>query len=894
MGLCLSLSAQHLRVVALQCNALSNPLGVDVASPKLSWKIQSDQKWVSQVAYQIYVSSDPNFKASKSTWLWDSKKTTTATSINVGYNGLALKSGQMCYWKVKVWDSKGNVATSAVAHWQMGVLKNTDWAGAKWIALEKLADTLVNPLPTDGQKDRFKGNNTLPIFRKSFDVKKKIKQATIFISGLGQLELSCNGQKVSNDFLAPGWTKYDKEALYVTYDVTQQLQLGQNTLGIMLGNGFYYIPPVSGRYRKLKVAFGYPKVICRLLIEYVDGSTANVVSDASWKTAPSPITFSSIYGGEDYNANLAQKDWDKSGFDDKAWRSVLLVDGPHLHAQKEEPVKVMQRFEPISSNNLPNGQQVFDFGQNASAIVEIKVKGKKGDTVKVKPAELLNSDGSVNQKNSGSPYYFTYVLKGGGEEVWRPRFTYYGFRYAQVSGPLTSIQSLHIRNAAPTVGSFACSNPLFNQAFGLIDWAVKSNMVSVFTDCPHREKLGWLEQLHLMGSSIRYNYDALPLFKKAMADMRNSQLENGLVPEIAPEYVKFEWGGNDMFRDSPEWGSSSIILPWYLYQWYGDKSVLEDNYGMMQRYLTYLAGKAEKHLLKQGLGDWYDLGPKAPGVSQLTPMGVTGTAIYYYDLTIAQKVATLLGKADDAVKYKSLANQIRTAFNNEFFNPNTKQYATGSQTANAMAVYMGLVAQKDKQAVIDNLIKDIRDRNNALTAGDIGYRYVLRVLEAAGRSDVIFEMNNRSDVPGYGMQLAKGATALTESWQALPTVSNNHLMLGHLMEWFYSGLLGIRQDTSSLAFKKIIIAPRVVGNITWAKGAYQSPYGKIVSNWQKSKAGFELDVEIPANTTATIFLPASANAKIEEKNRNVFKLLGFENGCAKLAVGSGYYQFKTQ
>jgi len=899
-----SLNAQ-IRIVALTCAYRTNPIGIDDLQPVLNWKINSSQHNIIQTAYQILVADNlRDLKQDKGN-IWDSKKVSSSASIQHAYAGPQLISGKIYYWKVKVWDNKNTTAWSAVANWRMGLLHTLDWKGAKWIAYEKLADSNINVLPTDGKKDKFNANNILPIFRKSFKVDKQVKNAVAYISGLGQFEMHINGQKTGDHFLSPGWTKYDKEALYVAFDVTSQLKKGENAIGVLLGNGFYYVPPVKGRYRKLKSAFGYPKMICRIHITYADGSSTDVVSNPSWKTAPSAITFSSIYGGEDYNANLEQQGWDKPGFKDGKWKSSLSVDGPVLKAQQEEPVKVFEHFSPKQVSAVADDQWVYDLGQNASGIIEIKVSGKKGDTVRITPAELLKADGSVTQKNIGGPSYFSYILKGEGLETWSPRFTYTGFRYLQVKGAvpsgkthtsgqpvIASLKGLHIRNAAAKVGSFSSSNTLFNKTYDLIDWAIKSNMVSVFTDCPHREKLGWLEELHLMGSSVRYNYNAAPLFKKALQDMKNSQLENGLIPEIAPEYVKFEWGG-DMFRDSPEWGSSGILMPWYLYQWYGDKQAIVENYAMMQRYIDYLGTKAQHHILSQGLGDWYDLGPNPPGVSQLTPMGVTGTAIYYYDLIILNKMATLTGKKADALKYEQLAKAVRKAFNEQFFNTQTKQYATGSQAANAMAVYMGLVAENDKTAVIDNLVKDIRAHKNGLTAGDIGYRYVLRVLEDAGRSDVIFDMNSRSDVPGYGMQIEKGATALTESWAALPTVSNNHFMLGHLMEWFYSGVGGISQDDDGIAFSKIRIYPQVAGDLSSAKTSYNSPYGLIATDWKKTGQSLEMEVDIPANTTAILYLPAGVSQKIEEESGVEFQTIGYKSGRAKISIGSGHYKFKV-
>ena len=898
--------AHELKVADLSCQYMFNPQGIETLSPSLSWKLQSTQRNVLQVAYQILVSDNLKDLNQNIGNIWDSKKTTTGQSIQVKYKGQALQSVKTYYWKVKVWDNLKNEAWSSVSYWQMGLLNPTDWKSAKWIAYEKLADSNVNILPTDGKKDKFNGNNVLPMFRKSFQIAKTIKKATLFISGLGHFEMSLNGKKVGDHFLDPGWTKYDKEALYVTFDLTKNLNQGENVIGVMLGNGFYYIPPVKERYRKLKVAFGYPKMICRLAIEYQDGTLANVVSDQTWKTAPSPITFSSIYGGEDYNANLEQQGWNEVKFNANNWKNVLIVDGPKLNAQKEEPVQIFENFSAKSINKLSNGDYLYDLGQNASGIIELKVKGKKGDTVKITPAELLKADGTVNQKPVGSPVYYTYILKGNGLEVWRPRFTYYGFRYLQVKGAIPTgkennvgkpiiedLKGLHVRNAAPQIGKFTSSNELFNKTFELIDWSIKSNMVSLFTDCPQREKLGWLEQVHLMGSSIRYNYDVAPLFRKSLQDMKNSQTAEGLIPEIAPEYVKFEWGG-DIFRDSPEWGSSGIIMPWYLYQWYGDREVLTESYEMMRAYVKYLGTKANKHVLSQGLGDWYDLGPKPPGVSQLTPMGITATATYYYDLQILAKIALILDKDADAIAYEKLAEEVRKSFNAQFFNPVTKQYGTGSQTANAMAVYMKLVEPANKAAVVTNIVNDIRARNNSLTAGDIGYRYLLRVLEDEGRSDVIFDMNSRSDMPGYGMQLSKGATALTESWAALPTVSNNHLMLGHLMEWFYSGVGGIRQAEDGIAFNKIKISPEVVGDLTSAATSYNSPYGIISTSWKKTTTDFTLAMNIPANTSATVYLPTAQKEKIKEESYGDFMFLGIENGKAKINIGSGNYKFTVR
>ncbi len=641
------------------------------------------------------------------------------------------------------------------------------------------------------------GRDILPLVRKDFTVKNKLKRATAYITGLGQFEASLNGKKIGDHFLDPAWTNYDKEAQYVPFDVTRQLKAGENTIGVMLGNGMYYIP--RERYRKFTGAFGYPKLKCLLVLEYQNGQTENITSDESWKAALSPVTFSSIYGGEDFDARLEQPGWDTPNFNDQAWRQAVIVkDTVPLNSQKADAVKIMDSFETKSIMHPQPNVWVYDMGQNASGIPKITVKGSKGSAIRITPGELLKGNGLVNQ--IGSPVYFTYTLSGQGTETWHPQFSYYGFRYLQVEGaePIANtgsdsipdiirIQSLHIRNGAATAGHFSCSNGLFNKTFDLINWAIKSNMVSVLTDCPTREKLGWLEQDHLMANSIRCNYDVASLFRHEIQVMKNAQLDNGMLPEIAPEYVHFDGG----FRDSPEWGSTGVLLPWYMYQWYGDKSVLEDSYEMIRRYVDYLSSQAKGHIVEYGLGDWFDLGPNKPGKAQLTPLAVTGTAYYYYDTKILAEVAKLLGEQDDAVKYAALASEIKKSYNGRFFDRETNNYSTGSQTANAISVYMGLAGPDNKKAVVDNIVADVRKNNNAFTSGDIGFHYLLKVLADEGRSDVIFDMNSRSDVPGYGYQLAQGATSLTESWQGLRTVSSNHLMLGHLMEWFYSDLAGI-------------------------------------------------------------------------------------------------------
>lgn len=875
------LQAQDLSVNKITCNNRINPLGVDSENPILGWQLVSKQNNVLQSAYRILVADDAALLAANNGNIWDSKKVQGSSSIQIKYAGKVLRSAKKYFWKVLVWDNKGNETESNIASWQMGLLKEKDWNGAKWIAYESLPDSLkiVPAEHGSGKKEWGKRPDVLPLLRKSFSVSKTVKQATAFVCGLGQFEMSINGKKVGDHFLDPGWTKFNKLALYVSFDITGYLKNGKNAVGVMLGNGFFYIP--GERYRKMTGAYGYPKMITRVLIEYIDGITENIVSDESWKTAPSPITYSSIYGGENYDATMEQQGWDEPGFNETGWKNAVLTSSHPLASQTAEPVKVMKEFEPVDVKDIKKNTRVYDMGQNMSGIPQIFVTGNNGDTIRITTAELLKEDGTANQRATGSPSYYQYIIKGNGDETWAPRFSYYGFRYVQVdilpnkkneaaetSTKVQTVRALHTRNSADMVGSFNCSNEIFNKTNSLIKWAINSNMQSLFTDCPHRERLGWQEQLHLMGTAIQYNYDILTLAKKMTADIRVEQNANGLVPSTVPEYTEMHFA-NGYFRDSPEWGSNCILFPWSLYQWYGDKEELENNYAVMQKYMDYLRTKDSSHLLMYGLSDWYDLGPNRPGFCQLTPMGLTATAYYYNDLVIMKKIATFLNKNGDVVKYAQWADTVKLAFNKMYYHADTKQYGSGSQTSNAIAVSMGLVNEKDKKAVVENIVKDIEQRNYSLTSGDIGFHYLLKVLTDAGLNDVIFKMNNRTDVPGYGYQLTKGATALTESWQALPSVSNNHLMLGHIMQWFYEGLAGISQAANSVGYKNIIIRPQVVGDLTHASASFQSPYGEIRSAWKRTGDIFELNVAVPVNSTASIYLPGQSKmVKIGSGNYN--------------------------
>ncbi|SHM93083.1 family 78 glycoside hydrolase catalytic domain [Chitinophaga sp. CF418] len=902
---------QELQTVNLSTDHKIDPIGTSL-TPTFSWEITASQRGCMQTMFQIQLTEDSTLTGTKDT----SARIGTSQSYNIDAHlvNRSILPAHKYYWRVRVWDNHGNVSSwSAAAAFTTALASRQDWGQAQWIGYEDIPDSMrVVPGVHSGgdkfyEKHKARQRPVVPLFRKEFPGGDHIKSALLFISGLGQYEVNLNGEKLGNSFLAPGWTDYDETVLYNTYDVTDKVKAGGNVLGVIVGNGFFNVN--KERYKKLSIAYGMPRMICKLIITYANGTVKNIVSGEDWKTAPSPVTFASIYGGEDYDAQLEQKGWDQPSFDDAHWKQAIIVKATErrLEPELDHPVKVMEVLPAKTVTQPQPGVYMYDFGQNASGIVELKVKGKKGQMVKLIPAELLNASKLSNQKATGSPYYFSYTLKGDGEEIWRPRFTYYGFRYVQVEGAapdtasnaslpaITQLNFLHTRNAAPATGSFSCANQLFNKIHTLIQWAIKSNLQSVATDCPHREKLSWLEQDYLMGNSIQYNYNISLLYRKLLDDMREAQTDSGLVPDIAPEYVFFDDKGFG-FRDSPEWGSACVILPWQLYKWYGDTGIIRKAYPTASKYVKYLQSKAVNNILSHGLGDWYDNGPQRPGVTQLTPKALTAMAIYYYDLVLLSKMGSMSGDPEGAKRAAALAVKVKKAFNKQFFNPTTKVYATGSQTAMAMPLCVGLVNAQYGKAVFRNLVDSIVQNGKKLTAGDIGFHFLVQALQEGGASQLLYEMNNRDDVPGYGFQLAKGATALTESWAALERVSNNHLMLGHLMEWFYTGLGGITQQDHSIAYKEAIIRPEIVGDISWVKTSYKTVFGAVISEWEKKAGELTFHIVIPPNSSALIKLPAAKGqqvmqgGQVVDKQKDV-KVKGYEDGRIILTAGSGDYRF---
>lgn len=885
-------SDSALRAENPRCEFDAAPLGIDEPRPRLSWTVASDARGERQSAWEIQAASSARGLQDGHPDLWDSGREASDQTAYVAYGGPPLASSQQVFWRLRVWDREGRPSPwTEPASWTMGLLSPADWHGV-WIAAPGATESLL--------------------LRTAFAVRPGLRRALVDVCGLGQYEILIDGRKAGQDLLSPGWTDYDRTDLYDTRDITRLLRPGANALGLFLGNGMYNVVR-RDRFIKFAGSFGALRAILSLRLEYADGTVDYVGTNPGWRTHPGPITEGNIYSGEDYDARLELPGWSRPGFDDDAWSHAVAIVRPEGallgHSAAAEPLRPIAEQAPVGLHPLPDGSVVYDLGQNTSYMPRITVEGPRGSAIRLTPAEVTNPDGTINTdtmdgKGRG-PAWWQYTKATDRAETWFPHFYYVGCRYlkaeffpAEAGGPpprLVSLVGVMVHSSSAPVGRFDASNPLLGRIRELVRWAQMSNMVSVLTDCPHREKLGWLEQYHLNGPAIRYEFDLARLFAKGMHDMADEQTEEGLIPNIAPEYVKFDGA----FRAAPAWGAAFILVPWQQYEFTGDAGPLRDHFGQMKRYFSYLESRARDGILSEGLGDWFDLGPNPPGPAQLTPPPVTATAFFYQDAAILAEEAQVLGRSADAAAYREKAARIRQAFNRRFFHPDTGSYAAGSQCANALALVMGVVPDHERPRVLAALQADVARRGYEMSTGDVGFRYLLQALAQGGRSDTVYRIIDQDDKPGYGYMLKQGATALTESWDANRHTSQDHFMLGQINEWFYRDLAGIAPDPAGPGFKRILIHPAPVGDLAWAEASYDSIRGPISVRWDRQGDRFTLHLAIPANTTATVFLPAADPSHVREGGRPLARspdvtLLRQQGDRAVLAVESGRYRFESR
>lgn len=875
----------------LRCEYLENPLGIDAAPPHLSWIVTGEGRDRRQTAYQIIVArSEAEIRAGHGE-VWDSGKIVSAETSQISYVGPALASAARAWWAVRVWDENDQPSTWSVpAFWETGLLDSPEWH-AQWIARAPFAG-VQSELPARP-----------PLLRRAFRLGRAVKRARAYVCGLGYFELSINGQRIGDHLLDPGYTRYDRRLLYVTHDVTAAVQRGDNALGVMLGNGWFNVETKAAWNFDQAPWRATPRVRLELRIEFDDGTATTIVSDETWRTADGPITYSGIYGGEGYDARLEQKGWDSPGFDDRLWSPALVVDAPKgkIVAQAMHPIRLDRTIKPVAVSEPAPGVFVFDTGQNLTGNAELSLAAPAGTKVTMVYSEKLDKEGRADQseialhvRRFGAQQRFQsddYTFKGEGLERWHSRFTYHGFRYIEVTGApgkLTA-DNLAIRffhSDVPLVGEFECSNPTLNRIWQNGRWSYLSNLFGIPTDCPHREKNGWTGDAHIACEQGLFYADGITVYQKWVHDLADEQFITGALPGIVP--TNGQWGY--AFGSGPAWDSAFLIVPWHLYEYYGDDSLLRTNYDGYKKYVDYLTSRARDGILKIGLGDWSPWKTK-------TPEDVTDTGYYYRDTRIVATIAHWLGKEGDAKKYDALAESIKSAFNRKFYDGAKASFSIGSQTALGCALYQGLADPASEPRIVDSLVATIGGNGNHLDFGLLGSKYVLNALSAHGRTDVAYAVAAQKTQPSWGWWVEQGATTLWEEWT--PKASNNHTFLGDVNAWMMKNLAGIQPDPAAPGFRRMIIAPNPVGDLTSAKAHYDSIRGRIASEWTLKNGVFELRLTIPANCRATVYLPAQQSAIITEGGRSLdaasaVQMISRADSRAVVSVGSGDYVFAVR
>jgi alpha-L-rhamnosidase len=748
--------------------------------------------------------------------------------------------------------------------------------------------------------------------RKEFAVEKKIKRAVVYFSGLGVSELYLNGSKVNRDVLSPAVAEYSKRVFYVTYDVTSWIHEGANCIGVVLGNGRFYSP--RSRIYSNMPSYGFPKLLLHLRIEHTDGSVSEVVSDASWKlTANGPILANNEYDGEEYDARKEMASWSKPGFKDASWQSAQPVTAPpgKVEAQMMEPIRVTQTLKPVKITEPKPGVFIFDMGQNMVGWCRLKVSGPARTQVILRHAETLKPDGTIYIANlRGARVTDKYTLNGKGTEEWEPRFIYHGFRYVEVTGfpgrpTLNSLEGRVVHDDLKAIGEFASSDPLLNQIYRNVVWGTRGNYRSIPTDCPQRdERQGWLGDRAEESKGESFFFDTEAFHEKWLADIADAQKENGSVPDVAPSF----W---PIYNDDVVWPSTSVILPSHLYEQFGDKTIVARHYDGAKRWIDYMTGFVTNGIIyNDKYGDWC-VPPEDPALihskdpARQTDKALLATTFFYHDLNLMERYATLLGRKEDAQRFRDLAAQIKTAFNEKFLKRDSGQYDNGTQTSCVLPLAFGLVPDEMRERVFDRLVQKItKETRDHIGTGLVGGQYLMRVLTDNGRADLALRIATQKDYPSWGYMISKGATTIWELWNgntADPAMnSGNHVMLvGDLAIWMYENLGGIRTDPNAPGFKHLLMKPEPVGNLTSATASHRSPYGLIRSQWRKDEKTFHWKIKVPPNTSATIYIPASSLDDVTEGQTSAVNAAGvmsarYEKGRAILEIASGKYDFVSQ
>jgi alpha-L-rhamnosidase len=891
-------------VLDLRCEYLVNPMGIDVTTPRLSWILKSGRRACVQNAYQVLVASNAETLQHNKGDLWNSGKVKSDQSNQIVYKGKALKSRMRCYWKVRVWDNSGHVSDfSEPAAWTMGLLESADWQ-AKWIGYDAPPPVIYNEAKPP------KEDLVLPpppYLRKSFLVNKPVKRAVVYASALGLYELHINGKRVGKDYFTPGWTDYNKRVYYQTYDVTDMLTPSGNAIGAILADGWYagYI----GFGKKREHYGSEPRLLVQLEIEYTDGTRQVIATDESWKAAYGPIFEADFLMGETYDGRKEMTDWCTYWFNDAAWDNVAVTDQINaiIQAYPGVPVQKVLQINAKKIDEPSKGSYVFDMGQNFAGWVRLKASGQAGTKIVLRFAEILNPDGTIYTKNlRAARCTDTYILKGSSEETWEPQFTYHGFRYVEVTGypgepALDAITGVVVQSNTPRVGFFECSNPMVNQLYSNIVWGQRSNFIEVPTDCPQRdERLGWTGDAEIFIRTATYNMDVSAFFTKWLVDLEDAQSPQGAFPDVAPRKVAMGDG-------TAAWGDAGVICPWTIYKVYDDKRVIDKHFESMKKWIAYLRANS-KDLLRpdKGYGDWVSIGSN-------TPKDVIATAYFAYSTRLLAKMAAAIGRGNEAKEYEQLFGQIRDAFNKAYVSEDGR-IKGDTQTCYLLGLYFDLLPTDKRRLAADHLVERIKAKDWHLSTGFVGLSYLLPTLTETGHLDVAYRLLENDTFPSWGYSIKNGATTIWERWDGWteekgfqdPGMNSfNHYSFGSVGRWLFNTVAGI--DTDGPGYKTIIIHPqpctRAVqgqpGNMTSAKASYDSINGNIISDWQLNDGTFTLNVTIPANTTATVYIPADSAKNITESGKQAVKAEGvrfqqIKQGTAVFIIGSGQYQFVSK
>lgn len=877
-------SYAQVTVTNLKCEYLEDPVGLDETRPRFTWQMESSEPGSYQSAYELVVGTMEAEVASGRGDVWKSGAVESSL-IPAVYAGEELEPFTRYFWSVRVRDEGQQWSDWASPRFfETGMMGQFRWKG-KWIT--DTYDFNVKPAA---------------YFRRVFKAGKTIESARAYIAVAGLYELTINGERVGDHRLDPNYTRFDRRTLYVTYDVTDHLQPGDNAVGVLLGNGWYNHQSTAVWYFDQAPWRARPKFCLDLHVTYTDGTKEIIVTDGRWRTSPSPVIFNSIYTAEHYDARKEQPGWDTPGFEAEGWSNIQLTGAPsnNIVAQALRPIRNVKEYRPVSLTRIDDRTWLYDFGQNMSGVTRVKVNGPEGTTVRLKHVERLDSNGRADMSNIDIHYRPTddsdpfqtdiLILSGKKEDEFMPRFNYKGFQYVEVTAdqPLElseeSLTAYFMHSDVPPIGKIASSNNTLDKIWRASNASYLSNLFGYPTDCPHREKNGWTGDAHNASEMGLYNFDGITVYEKWLADHRDEQQSNGVLPAIIPTSG---WGYH--WANGPDWTSTIAIIPWNVYLFYGDTRLLDLCYDNIKRYVDYIDEQYPTGIANWGLGDWLP-------VKSVAPMAYTSSTYFYIDALILAKTAKLFGKTADFERYSALAEKIKAAINEKYLDYETGIYGSGLQTELSVALHWGVVPDELRGKVADNLARRVEQDDKHIDVGSLGCKTILNALSDNGYAQLAYEVASQETYPSWGWWIVNGSTTFHENWPVdagTGDSSMNHIMFGEINAWYYKALGGIFPDEEQPGFKHIILKPHFVTGLSHFEASHEGPYGFIVSSWKRKGKVITYNVTVPTNSTATLYL---SGKRIRENNQSLEKnpMIGVEESGQnqyRLKLQSGSYTF---